>query len=180
MPNQTLARRYATAIFQLAAEQHVQDKIGEELQMLSDAIAENEATREFFVSPVIERDQKERTLIATLGEKTSPLALHTLLLLVRKRRESLLAEIVRQYRYIEMASRGLEPLTVTSAKKLDPEELHALVQRLERIYGKKFEVTQHVQPDLIGGVRLLMGDRRIDGSVAGRIQELTRTLFARN
>ncbi|HEV2261403.1 MAG TPA: ATP synthase F1 subunit delta [Candidatus Rubrimentiphilum sp.] len=180
MPNQTLARRYATAIFHLASEQHAQDALGRELQMLSNAISENEATREFFVSPVIEREQKERTLVATLGEKISKLALHALLLLVRKRRETLLPEIVRQYGFLELAARGLEPLTVTSAKKLDAQALWALVDRLEHIYGKKFEVTQRIQPDLIGGVRLLMGDRRIDGSVEGRIAELSRTLFARN
>jgi F-type H+-transporting ATPase subunit delta len=103
-----------------------------------------------------------------------------MLLLVRKRRERLLREIVREYGTLEMAARGLDALTITSAKPLESAELHKVVAQLKKIYDKKFEVTQRVQPDLIGGLRIFMGDRRVDGSVEGRFQELARTFFARN
>ncbi len=180
MANQKLARRYATAIFQLAAEQKAVDQVGSELRILSEAIEDNKSALNFFLSPVVEREQKERTLVAAFEGKAHPIALHAMLLLVRKRRERLLREIVREYEALEIAARGLEPLTVTSAKPLAAAELSRLVAQLEKIYGKKFEVTQRVQPDLIGGLRILMGDRRVDGSVEGRFQELARTLFARN
>ena len=180
MPNQRLARRYATAIFQLASEARAVEAIGNELRTVSEAITENERTFDFFVSPVVEREDKEKTLRAAFEGKVHPLTLHALLLLVRKRRENLLREIVREYHGLELQARGLEELTVTSAKPLPESELRALISRLEQIYGKKFEITLRLQPDLIGGVRILMGDRRIDGTIDGRLQELTRTLFARN
>jgi F-type H+-transporting ATPase subunit delta len=87
---------------------------------------------------------------------------------------------VRQYDALQLQARGEEPLTITSAKQLSADELRSLVSRLEKLYGKKFSVTQTVQPNLIGGVRIMMGDRRIDGTVEGRLEELTRTLFAKN
>jgi F-type H+-transporting ATPase subunit delta len=180
MANQTLARRYATAIFQLAGEQRAVDQVGSELRILSDAIEDNESALTFFLSPVVERGQKEQTLVVAFEGKAHPIALHTMLLLVRKRREGLLRQIVREYGALELAARGLEPLTITSAKPLEAPALRELVSQLEKIYDKKFEVTQRVQPDLIGGVRILMGDRRVDGSVEGRFQELARTLMARN
>ena len=180
MVNQTLARRYATAIFQLAGEQGAVDQVGSELRILSDAIEDNESALNFFLSPVVERAQKEQTLTAAFEGKAHPIALHAMLLLVRKRREALLRQIVREYGALELAARGLEPLTITSAKPLEAAELRQLVAQLEKIYDKKFEITQRVQPDLIGGVRILMGDRRVDGSVEGRFQELARTLMARN
>ncbi len=180
MANQKLARRYATAIFQLASEQHAIEQVASELRVLSEAIEDNESTLNFFLSPVVDRGEKERTLVGAFQGKAHPLALHAMLLLVRKRRERLLREIVREYDALEMAARGLDALTITSAKPLEAAELRKVVAQLEKIYGKKFEVTQHVQPDLIGGLRILMGDRRVDGSVEGRFQELARTLFARN
>jgi F-type H+-transporting ATPase subunit delta len=79
-----------------------------------------------------------------------------------------------------MASRGTEPLTITAARKLDDAELSSLVDRLQTIYGKKFEVRQVVDPNLIGGVRITMGDRRIDGTISGQLDALARTLFSPN
>ena len=65
---------------------------------------------------------------------------------------------------------------MTSARPLERHEYVELVAKLERAYGKKFEVTQEVDPKLIGGVRLMMGDRRIDASIAGRLDSLAREL----
>jgi len=179
MANQKLARRYATAIFQLATEAGAVEQVGKELRVLSDAIEDNASALNFFLSPVVDRKEKERTLVAAFDGKAHPVALHTMLLLVRKRREGLLREIVAEYAALELASRGEDALTITSAKRLDAGELRNIVSQLEKIYGKKFDVTQIVQPGLIGGLRILMGDRRVDGSVEGRFQELARTL-ARN
>lgn len=180
MANETVARRYALAIFQIADEARAVDAVGKDLHVIADAIYADQTTKGFFLSPVIDRKEKERILESAFSGKANEVALHTLLLLVRKRREALLGEIVRQYDALELQARGEEPLTVTSAKELSSGELRSLVERLERVYGKKFSVTQAVQPGLIGGVRITMGDRRIDGSVEGRLEELTRTLFAKN
>ena len=139
---------------------------------------EDGLTKEFFLSPVIDRKEKEKLLLATFSGKVNEIALNALLLLVRKRREALLAEIVRQYDVLQMQARGAEPLTIATAKPLSDQDLHALVARLESVYGKKFDVAQRMDPSLIGGVRIMMGDRRIDGSVEGRLEELSRTLFA--
>jgi F-type H+-transporting ATPase subunit delta len=180
MANETVARRYAVAVFQLADEQHAIDAVGKDLHMLSDAIYDDQTTKGFFLSPVIDRKEKERVLSSAFAGKVHDIAMHTVLLLVRKRREALLREIVRQYDALQLQARGEEPLTVTTAKELSASELRTLVDRLEKLYGKKFSVTQTVRPKLIGGVRIMMGDRLIDGTVEGRLEELTRTLFARN
>jgi F-type H+-transporting ATPase subunit delta len=178
MANETVARRYACAVFQLAQEAGAVDSVGRDLHVLGDAIYEDATTKGFFLSPVIDRKEKERLLSTAFAGKAHDVALHTVLLLVRKRREALLAEIVQQYDVLQLQARGEEPLSITSAKQLSADELRSLVGRLEKLYGKKFSVSQSVRPGLIGGVRIMMGDRRIDGTVEGRLEELTRTLFA--
>lgn len=176
MANETVARRYADAVFQLAAQDS--QRIGRDLHVLRDAIYDDPSVMRFFMSPVVDRKEKERSILAAFSGRVHEIALHTVLLLVRKRREQLLSEIVAQYDALQMTARGAEPLTVTSARPLSGEQLREIIGRLERLYGKKFEVEQRVDASLIGGVRILMGDRRIDGSVEGRLQDLSRTLFA--
>ncbi|MBV9718972.1 MAG: ATP synthase F1 subunit delta [Candidatus Eremiobacteraeota bacterium] len=180
MVNEKLARRYATAVFSLARERKAVDRVGDDLAAIASAIQSDTQVREFFVAPVIERPVKERMLLQTFEGKVDEISLHTLLLLVRKRRESILAALAGEYQKLQLAARGAETLRVTTARAIPPEELRAMVHRLERLYEKKFEVTQVVEPSLIGGARILMGDRRVDGSVSGRLDALARTLFARN
>jgi F-type H+-transporting ATPase subunit delta len=177
MANETLARRYAAAIFSLAQEANAVDAIGGDLERISSAIERDELSREFFVAPVVQREAKESVINASFGGRVHDVALHSVLLLVRKRREALLPTIVSEYRKMQLQARGEEPLTVTTARELDFNELRAMVERLERLYAKKFEVKQIVDRRLIGGLRILMGDRRVDGTVSGRLESLARTLF---
>jgi F-type H+-transporting ATPase subunit delta len=176
MVNRTLARRYAIAIASLAGESNAADTVGADLTALTRAIGTDGPIHDFFVSPVIPRPDKERVLNQVFQDKVHPIALHALLLLVRKRREPLLAAIVDEYAALQRAAHGKQRLTVTSAQPYDRQEYAKLIERLERLYDTKFEVTEAIDPNLIGGVRIMMGDRRIDASISGRLDALAREL----
>jgi F-type H+-transporting ATPase subunit delta len=180
MVSETLARRYANAVFSAAGDYGAADAVGADLATISGALNDDPKTREFFLSPVVDRSEKERLLLTAFQGKVHDVALHTLLLLVRKRREPVLDVLLSEYRKLQASARGSEPLTVTSAVRLAPDVERSLVERLERIYGKKFDVKQVVDPQTIGGVRIAMGDKLIDGTVSGQIEALARTLFAPN
>jgi F-type H+-transporting ATPase subunit delta len=178
MVNETLARRYAIAVASLAQERKAVDRVGEDLATIASAIGERGEIHDFFVAPVIQRDQKERVLRNAFQGKVDEIALNTLLLLVRKRREGLLGAIVAQYRSLQLSARGVEMLRLTSARDLEEAEVESILAQLQRQYAKKFEVTRVVDPSVIGGVRILMGDRRIDATIAGRLEALARELSA--
>jgi F-type H+-transporting ATPase subunit delta len=175
MPNEKLARRYATAIFQLAAEGDAVAAVGHDLHTFVAALAADETVDRFFRSPVIDRGEKA-AVIGDAFDKLHAIALHAILLLIRKRRESLTPEIVAQFDILEREARGAQTLRVTTARPLSQAELDALVAKLSAGFKTPFDVTQHVDPDLIGGVRITMGDKRIDGTIAGRLDDLARML----
>lgn len=180
MVNRTLARRYAVAIASLAREQNAVERVTADLQTLSGAIGAPGLIRDFYESPVVDRPAKERLLARVFDGKIHPLALHALLLLVRKRREVLLRAIVDEYLSLQRAARGVETLTLESARPLDRSEYARLIAGLEARYRKKFEITEVVDPRLIGGLRIMMGDRRIDASISGRLTALARELSEAN
>jgi F-type H+-transporting ATPase subunit delta len=175
MPNETLARRYATATFQLAQETKNVAGVQHDLHTFVEALNADEDVRKFFRSPVVDRKEKE-AIVAQAFAKLDPIALHTILLLIRKRRENLVEEIVAQYDVLEREARGAEPLQITSARPLEKNELNEIVQRLAAAFRTTFDVTQSVDPKLIGGVRITMGDRLVDGTVAGRLDDIARLL----
>jgi F-type H+-transporting ATPase subunit delta len=110
--------------------------------------------------------------------KVGPLALKALALLIRKRREALLGPIVHEYRKLLLEQKRREPLTIASARPIAPGELDRMVAELSRVYSTQFEISTTVDPSLLGGVQIKMGDRYIDGSISGRLDELSRELFA--
>jgi F-type H+-transporting ATPase subunit delta len=175
MPNETLARRYATAVFQLAQETGKTTAVQGDLHAFVGALGADADVRKFFRSPVIDRKEKE-TIVAEAFARLDPIALHTILLLIRKRRENMAEEIVAQYDVLERTARGAQPLRVTSARALSQAELDVIVARLAAAYRTTFDVTQSVDPSLIGGVRITMGDKRADGTIAGRLDDIARLL----
>jgi F-type H+-transporting ATPase subunit delta len=175
MPNETLARRYATAVFQLAQEAGKIPAVQHDLHTFIETLAADQTVRKFFRSPVVDRKEKE-SIVAEAFAKLDPIALHTVLLLIRKRREGAVEEIVAQYDVLERQARGAQALRVTSARPLAQGELDSLVQRLSAAYRTTFDVTQSVDPGLIGGVRITMGDKAADGTIAGRLDDIARLL----
>lgn len=180
MQNETVARRYAVAVFQLATEAKRVDKVGADLQTVRESLYSSDDVRRFFLSPVFARAQKEKLLSEAFAGKLDDIAFHTLLLLVRKRREALLPSIVEVYHQLALAASGKEPLEIVSARELGRNEVDEIVARLSRVSGKSYEVSERVDPSLLGGVRITTADASVDGSIAARLDRLARELSTTN
>jgi F-type H+-transporting ATPase subunit delta len=101
-----------------------------------------------------------------------------LALVMRRRRVELMPAVAREFRRLYNRRAGIVEAAATSAADLDDRELAALQSRLEQMTGGKVDLTTSVDPSLLGGIQVRIGDQLIDGSVRGRLERLRSRLEA--
>jgi len=178
MAIETLARRYSAALFAVAQDAGALDDVVREVDAIVAALASDNALQEFFASPVIDRALKIKILHDSFHGRVGEIVENFLTLLVRKRRETLFQTIARQMHELRDTGTGTSVATIATPKALEPSELADLARRLSRVYKRAIVPAPKVAPDLLGGLILQVGDRYVDGSVSGKLEELRRHLLA--
>ena len=178
MLNLQLARKYAMAIFELAQEENKLEAYGEELHAVSTGIFSNAALYSFIANPQIQPQAKKDLLGRVFAGELSETVQHFLLLLVDKRRAVLLEEIDAAYRKLANQAQGIVIADVTVARPMKDAQAESLKAKLEAVTEKTIQLRMHMDERIVGGVIVRMGDRRIDGSVRGRMQALKAQLMA--
>ena len=166
------AKRYAQAAFELAGS----DLAG--WQAAIDEIAEfmgDEEVRKVLENSRIPREPKMRLVAAALANLPA-MPLNLARLLVRKSRTELAPAIAEQFRAMVQAKEGIQKAHATTAVPLTSAETEALAQRLQASTGHPVELETDVDPELLGGVVVQIGDRLIDASVRGKLDALRKTL----
>ena len=167
------ARRYAEAIFDLAAADAAVDAYRASLDALAAAITPQvlRALRDPSV-PV-----KRRLAAVDAATKGQPRAIRSVLLLLEQRdRIALLPAIAREFGDLVDRRAGIVKAKITTAVPLDEDQRTAFVERLEKSSGKKLNASFTVDPELIGGARVQLGDHLVDSSVRAQLHALLTQL----
>lgn len=171
------ARRHAQAVFQIAREQDTLDKWQSDLDDIASAFGDPDLSR-VLESPRIRPDQKQELAgqrFAGLG----PLARNLATLLVTKGRVALAGEIAGEYRNLLDDHRGVGAAEVTTAVPLNSEAEKRIAEQMSRATGKRITLTSSVDPDIVGGIVIKIGDRLIDGSTRTKLSAMRNSLAER-
>ena len=171
------ARRYAEAAFQLAMRDGSHDAWEKDLATTAELVGDERVAR-VVSNPSVPFHDRQATLERLLGKRISPLALNLVQLLDQRGRLRLIPAISAEYTRMLDALRGVVAATVTSAAPLEKDEVAALAKRLEEMTGGSVKLATAVDPSLIGGLTVRVGDRMIDASVRGRLERLRDQLVA--
>jgi F-type H+-transporting ATPase subunit delta len=172
----TAPRRFAEAAFQIALRDDTLDTWRKELDRAAATLLSGdlEAALANPATPVEQRIDAAQQIFAKLSGPVRNL----IALLVRRGRIEQLPRVAGEFARLDDQRKGLTHATATSAAKLDAKETRAIAARLEELIGGQIELTTDVDPALLGGVIVRIGDRLIDGSVRGRLERLRRQLAA--
>lgn len=176
MKTGALAARYAEALFAAAEEQGVSAEIGEQLAALGRELNEDAAFRGLVLDKSMPAPRKKQIFHDLLGSSLHPYVVNFFCLLFDKDREDVLEQIIAVYRQLEQRKQGLLTVQLTTAKPIGAEEEAALKAALSKAYGQQVTFTHEVDPALLGGAAVTIGDTTIDGSLKSRLQSLRRQL----
>lgn len=177
MRDTTIARNYAETLFALASKAEDLRGWGKTINEVAAAMEQNATLKLFLESPRISGAEKIRVLGQAFQDRMPRLMVRFLQTLVTHRRQMLIPEIAREYMDIVDEAEGRMHANVTLARASSDAEVKAIASQLSRLFGK--EVVPHVtvDPSIMGGLVVNVGDTVLDGSVRKRLGTLRRRML---
>jgi F-type H+-transporting ATPase subunit delta len=172
-----LAVKYAQAIYELAAEKDMLSAVEQELRLVETTIDSYSDLATLMYHPRVLSQVKKETINKIFGKELADFVLKFLLLLVDKRRETVLPEIIREYIKMANEARGILEAQVITAMPLAQTQHAALVSKLSVVTGKKVVISTQLDTTIIGGIIVKIGDKLIDGSVVRQLETLKNALL---
>jgi len=170
MPDRKVARRYAEALFAVAADCNEVDAVEAELRAVVDALWGDTGFMTLLSHPRIRTARKVEQVRRLLESRVGATTLHYLILLVERRRIAVLADSLDEFSRLADEARGMVNAEVTTAVAATGEQEQALRAALERVSGKKVRLQLHADPALVSGLVVRIGDQVIDASARSRLQ----------
>ncbi|HEX2233555.1 MAG TPA: ATP synthase F1 subunit delta [Thermoleophilaceae bacterium] len=170
-----IAEVYARALFDVAKEHDILDRIHDELDEFTDALEDedNRELRLFFYSPYFSSGEKKDAVEKVVGDADERFV-NFLKLLAERHRIPVLPRIRRNFEELWAEENRLLPVKVTAAVELDDELVKGIGRRIEEQTGRKVELSSNVDPDVLGGLVVRVGNMVLDASVRNRLERIRK------
>lgn len=175
MRSREIARRYAEALYQLASEEDCVDRIVEDYRRAISEVAGVPEFGRFLAHPLVPRDKKN-ALIEKAFPDISEYLRNLFYLLIRNGREGYLGLIYEEFLSLRAEKEGVIRVGVTAAHELPQEDRDRLAARLSAVLGGRVELEERVDPGLLGGVRIEVAGKVLDGTLKAKLKGLRALL----
>ena len=168
-----IAEVYARALFEAARDHDVLDRVHDELGEFAEALEDDRTLQVFLFSPYFSSDEKRdgvKKVVSDADERT----VNFLELLAERHRMPALFRIKREFDSLWAEENRLLPVTVTSAVELDEALVEDIGKRIQDQTGRKVELSSKVDPDVLGGLMVRVGNMVLDGTVRNRLERLRK------
>jgi F-type H+-transporting ATPase subunit delta len=168
-----LAQVYGRSLFQVALEQHKLDELREQLAQFADAVSQNHDLAVFFFSPYFSTKEKQDAL-ARMLDGADPTLMNFLELLIENHRMPVIFRIRQEYERLWDEENKMLPVEITSAIALDEQTTANLGKTIGERAGRKVTLAARVDPDILGGIIIRVGNSILDASIRNRLEQLRR------
>jgi F-type H+-transporting ATPase subunit delta len=168
-----IAAVYARSLFEVAQEQDKLDLVREQLGEFADALEQTRELQVFFFSPYFSSAEKEDGLDRAVSG-ADPAIVNFLKLLIENHRMPVIFRVRREYERLWEEENKLLPVRVTSAVELDSGTVSQIGDKIAEQTGRKVELSSEVDPDILGGIVVRVGNSILDASIRNRLEQLRR------
>jgi F-type H+-transporting ATPase subunit delta len=168
-----IAEVYARSLFEVAKEHDVLDRVHEELGEFAEALSDDRTLQVFLFSPYFSSQEKREGVRKVVSDADERIV-NFLELLAERHRMPALFRIRREFDALWAEENQLLPVTVTSAVELDEGLVEEIGERIEEQTGRKVELSSNVDPDVLGGLMVRVGNMVLDGTVRNRLERLRK------
>ena len=170
-------KRYAEALINVSVEKNSIDLYQEELTAVSDIFRDETGLRAFLLNPKNSVDTKKSAITAIFGGRIHPELLNMLFVLLDKGRISRLSGICQEYMRMADEKRNILNITIMTAIPIDQGQIDSISERFRKLYNSSsVKATVDMDPTLLGGVKVAIGDKLYDGSIKGKLSRLQSIL----
>ena len=164
---------YAQALMSLAESHQLTDRFGQDVGLLLDLLESSEELRQFLASPLVQAESKKAVLRQVVGEQAHAYVLRFLMILVDRGRIIFIEGICKHYQALLRKLNQTVLAEVTSAVEISDEQKDSIRQRVIEITGaRQVELSNRLEPELIGGVIIKVGSQIIDASLRGQLRRI--------
>lgn len=174
MSGSRAAVRYAKAILSFALEQQKEVQVNEDMLLIAETIEESKDLQLLLSSPIIKSQLKKVAIKEVFSSKVTSLTIGLIDLLIDNKRLSILNDVAKKYTVLFDKLKGIEVAKVTTAVPLTEALNKQVLNKVKEITGKEATIENKVNPDIIGGFILRIGDVQYDASIANKLQGLKR------
>ncbi len=167
-----VASRYAKSLLELAQEQGILEEMYADMQYFTRTLDANRDLHLVLRNPIVKHDKKLAILTAVFGKDVTALSLAFFRIITQKNREAVLESVAREFVTQYNEFKGIQKASVTTAVPLTPALRASFQKKVEVQTGKIVELEELVNPDVIGGYVLRVGDQQIDDSIRTNVQRL--------
>ena len=176
MENKQLIKKYALSLYEVGKKENVLDDIQKGVEVLNSLYKSSSIFRYLLLTKKIAENNKKKILLDVLKESCSKYVLELIFIIIDKGDIKSLSNVVDRFFVVMNNESGIVPVRIITSSALESAEMESLVKNIESKLNKKVSAKNEVDPSIIGGIKLMVGNKVVDGSISHQLKKIKYTL----
>ena len=176
MENKQLIKKYALSLYEVGKKEDALDDIQKGIEALNSLYKSSSTFRYLLLTKKITENDKKKILLDVLKDYCSKYVLELIFIIIDKGDIKSLNSVINRFFVIMNSESGIVPVRIITSSALDSNEMESLTQNIESKLNKKVSAKNEVDPSIIGGIKLMVGNKVVDGSISHQLKKIKYTL----